>query len=376
MTPHAARSAYIHVPFCAHRCGYCDFAVIAGRDDLVDAYLEALAIELGRLGEPREVDTLYFGGGTPAHLDASQLARLCDLVLQWHPRGEGCEWTVEANPENLTADRLQVLADRGVNRVSLGVQSFDDAKLQALDRRHDRAGAIAAVQMVQAAGMQTSVDLIFSAPGETLAAWQADLREAIALGPDHISTYGLTFERGTAFTVARQRGALQELGEELQLAMYAEAIDVLAAAAYEHYEVSNFARPGRRSRHNEVYWAGKEYFAAGPGAARYVAGVRETNTRSTLAYINLVAAGKSPVADREELPPAQRARERLVLGLRRLEGVLRGEFAALSGHNLDELAGPAIARFVAAGLLHDDGQRVRLTREGLFVSDALWPDLL
>jgi oxygen-independent coproporphyrinogen-3 oxidase len=370
------RSAYIHVPFCKHRCGYCDFAVIAGRDDLVDAYLNALAIELSWLGSPRPVDTLYFGGGTPSHLDERQLARLCELTLAAHPLADGCEWTVEANPESLSSERLKVLADHGVTRISLGVQSFNDEKLETLDRAHTRDAAESAVHLVQAEGMQVSLDLIFSAPGETLAAWRQDLRDALALAPDHISTYGLTFEQGTAFTTARQRGQLFELDEELQRSMYAEAIDALTTAGFEHYEVSNFCLPGRHSRHNEVYWAGDEYYAAGPGAARYVDGVRETNHRSTLAYLKALETGESPVADREELSLEGRARECLVLGLRRLRGVDKCQFAIKTGYDVDALTGAAIAKFAAMGLLQNDVHRVRLTREGLFVSDALWPELL
>jgi oxygen-independent coproporphyrinogen-3 oxidase len=376
MPPADPRSAYIHVPFCLHRCGYCDFAVIAGRDDLIEPFLAALAKELSWLESPRPVETLYVGGGTPSHLPAAQLAQLCELLVAWHPPLPDCEWTVEANPETLTVDRLAVLAEHGVNRISLGVQSLQDPKLTALDRRHDRAAALAAVERVHAAGMQASVDLIFAAPGETLADWRRDLADAVALEPGHISTYGLTFESGTAFTVARTRGKLCELDEELQRTMYAVAIDSLSAAGFTHYEVSNFARPSRQSRHNEVYWAGSEYYAAGPGAARYVGGVRETNIRSTLGYLARMDAGQSPVADREELPPEARARERLVLGLRRLRGVDKRAFAVASGYEADALAGSAIQKFAAAGLLDDSPANLRLTREGLFVSDAIWPELL
>jgi oxygen-independent coproporphyrinogen-3 oxidase len=376
MPPADPRSAYIHVPFCLHRCGYCDFAVIAGRDDLIEPFLAALAKELSWLESPRPVETLYVGGGTPSHLPAAQLARLCELLVAWHPPLPDCEWTVEANPETLTVDRLAVLAEHGVNRVSLGVQSFQDPKLTALDRRHDRAAALAAVERVHAAGMQASVDLIFAAPGETLADWRRDLADAVALEPGHISTYGLTFESGTAFTVARTRGKLCELDEELQRTMYAVAIDSLSAAGFTHYEVSNFAQPSRHSRHNEVYWAGSEYYAAGPGAARYVGGVRETNIRSTLGYLARMDAGESPVADREELPPEARARERLVLGLRRLRGVDKHAFADDSGYEVDALAGLAIQKFAAAGLLDDSPANVRLTREGLYLSDGIWPELL
>ncbi|HMP05566.1 MAG TPA: radical SAM family heme chaperone HemW [Lacipirellulaceae bacterium] len=376
MAPTVPRAAYIHVPFCRHRCGYCDFAVIAGRDELVDAYLAALSRELSWLGEPRPVETLYIGGGTPNHLDLRQLERLCDAVLARHPLAARGEWTVESNPESLTAEQLQLLAGRGVTRISLGVQSFDDAKLRTLDRQHAGADAQRAVARALTAGLDVSLDLIFAAPGETLSAWRRDLQTALATGAAHISTYGLTFEQGTAFGVARARGAMREADEELQRALYAAAIDDLTAAGFEHYEVSNFARPGRRSRHNQVYWAAQEYFAAGPGAARYVDGVRETNVRSTLTYLARVERGQSPVAQREELPPESRARERLVLGLRRRSGVAKRSFAEATGFEVDALAGAAIARFAALGLMTDDGQSVQLTRDGLMVSDALWPELL
>jgi oxygen-independent coproporphyrinogen-3 oxidase len=364
------------VPFCRYRCGYCDFAIITDRDDLIEPFQRAIGMELSWLEHPRPVDTLYFGGGTPSYLDAARLADLCELVLRWHPLEAGHEWTVEANPESLTEDRVRVLAERGATRLSLGVQSFDDAKLQALDRQHRQEDVVRSMEMARRAEMQVSIDLIFASPGETLAGWRQDLRSALALEPDHISTYALTWETGTAFTRRRTGGELHSLDEELERALYAETINTLIRGGFEHYEVSNFARPGRRSRHNQVYWAGEEYFAAGPGAARYVGGVRETNHRSTTTYLKRVLAGESPVAEREHLNDEQRARERLVLGLRRLEGVGRTEFAAQSGFQIDDLAGPAVTRFVELKLLSDDGSRVKLTREGLYVSDALWPELL
>lgn len=374
--PPPPRSAYIHVPFCKYRCGYCDFAIVADRDDLVGTYLQALASELSWLGEPREVDTLYFGGGTPSHLDAASLTALCEIAKRWHPLAQGYEWTVEANPESLTADRVAVLCAQGVTRLSLGVQSLDDAKLRALERNHSRHEVVRAMDLARAAGMQVSVDLMFAAPGETLEQWRRDLAAAIELRPDHISAYGLTWEPGAAFTVRRDKGLLRPLDEELERAMYSQAIERLTEAAFEHYEVSNFALAGRRSRHNEVYWAGSEYFAAGPGAARYVDGVRSTNHRSTTTYLKRVQTGMSAIFEQEELTPEQRARELLVLGLRRLEGVQRSTFAIKSGFEMDQLAGKAIGKFVELGLLSDDGSRVKLTREGLFVSDALWPELL
>lgn len=370
------RAAYIHVPFCVHRCGYCNFTVVAGRDDLVEPFLTALATELGWLGKPRSVDTLYFGGGTPTYLAPAALRRLCELALKWHPLAPGFEWTVEANPGDLDEARIAVLAECGVNRLSLGSQSFDARKLKVLERDHDAEAIGRAVALSRGAGIDVSLDLIFGVPGETLEDWQADLQRAIALAPDHISTYGLTFEQGTQFWNRRQHDELHEIDEGLEREMYLTAIDTLAAASFEHYEVSNFARPGKRSRHNETYWSGRGYYAAGPGASRYVDGVRQTNHRSTTAYLERLRQGLSPVAEEECLDDEARARESLVFGLRRLEGVSRTEFESRTGYSIDELAGPPIKRFVELGMLLDDGERIKLSRDGLLVSDSLWPELI
>jgi len=372
----APRSAYIHVPFCVHRCGYCNFAVVAGRDDLVGPYLEALGTELAWLKQPREVDTLYFGGGTPTFLAPEPLRQLCELVLEWHPLATGYEWTVEANPGDLDEERLAVLTSLGVNRLSLGVQSFRAGKLKLLERDHDEADIYRAVELARSAGMRVSLDLIFAAPDETLTQWQADLEQAIALQPAHISTYGLTFEQGTTFWNRLQKQELASAPEELEREMYLAAIDRLEAAGFTHYEISNFAQPNQHSRHNEVYWSGDGYYAAGPGAARYVDGIRETNHRSTSTYLKQVMQGQSPVAEREQLDDEQRAREQLVFGLRRLAGVERHAFYERTRLNIDTLAGDQIAKFVELGLLDDDGKRIRLTCEGLLVSDGLWPELV
>lgn len=371
-----ARSSYIHVPFCRHRCGYCNFTLVAGRDDLIGDYLRAIEIELTRLGTPREVDTLYFGGGTPTHLAPSELRRLAHCVCAWHPLAPGYEWTVEANPGDIDVTMIETLAELGVTRVSLGGQSFRDAKLRLLERDHGAKDIERAVRLARDEGMQVALDLIFGAPGETLDDWQCDLEAAIALEPEHVSTYGLTFERGTTFWNRQTHGELRAIDEEIELAMYRLAIDRLTEAGLEHYEVSNFARAGCRSRHNECYWVGTGYYASGPGAARYVGGVRETNHRSTTTYLHRVLSGESPVAEREELDDESRARERLVFGLRRLEGVSRREFLGQTGYEIDKLAARALTKFVGLGLLEDDGERIRLTRAGLFVSDAMWPEFL
>ena len=370
------RAAYVHVPFCRHRCGYCNFTLVAGRDDLVDDYLRAIELELRSLQQPREVDTLFFGGGTPTHLSLEALARLLESVRAWFPLAEGGEFSVEANPADLSDEKIGLLAAAGVNRISLGGQSFDAGKLTLLERDHDAAQLRRACELAKRRIPSVSLDLIFGTPGETLDTWRGDLAAAVALGPEHVSTYGLTFERGTPFWSRLLTGELERLDEETERAMYALAIEVLSSAGLEHYEVSNFARAGHRCRHNEVYWSGEEYFAVGPGAARYVDGRRETNHRSTITWLSRVLAGTSPVAESETLEPEDRAREHLVFALRRMEGIERGEFAERTGFDVDALVGEPLKRFVALGLLEDDGRRVKLSREGLFVSDSIWPHFL
>lgn len=371
-------SAYLHVPFCRHRCGYCNFAVITGRDDLAPRYLQGLGRELSALGSPRPVETLYLGGGTPTRLATPQLDQLLTLARRWFPAQAQSdpEWTVEANPGDLSEESIRLLADRGVTRISLGVQSLDPGKLKLLERDHTPDQVAGVIEQSRAAGLSVAIDLIFAAPGETLSDWERDLAAMLALRPDHASTYGLTYEKGTSYWSRRLRGDLTELDDDLQRDLYLLAIDRLIAAGFEHYEVSNFAGTGGRSRHNEAYWSGREWYAAGPGAARYVGGSRETNHRSTTTWLRRVEAGESPVAEREELTPRQRAHERLVFGLRRLEGVSRSAFANQAGYEVDAIAGEAVARFVGLGLLADDGETVRLTRDGLLISDAIWPELL
>jgi oxygen-independent coproporphyrinogen-3 oxidase len=364
------------VPFCRRRCGYCNFTLVAGRKDLIDDFLRAIEIELGWLGAPREVDTLYFGGGTPTQLSTHQFRRLSKIVLQSHPLAAGYEWTVEANPADVNEAFIDTFAELGVNRLSLGAQSFRDEKLRLLERDHCASHIQRAADLARSVGMCVCIDLIFGVPRESLAQWATDVAASLSLEPHHISTYGLTFERGTAFWGRRLRGELGPVDESLERDMYALAIDRLGAAGFEHYEVSNFAIPGCRSRHNETYWSGDGYFAAGPGAARYVDGTRETNHRSATTYLRRVLAGESPVAERERLDDESRARELFVLGLRRMEGVTRRTFERRTGYAVDRLFGDSLRGLVQLGVLEDAGERVRLTRKGLFISDAIWPELL
>ena len=410
------RSAYIHVPFCAHRCGYCDFTLIAGRDELIGDYLRALERELGSTsflpplappgrgaggegqllpsvplqspltpnpspqggeGNRKEIlDTLFFGGGTPTHPSCEQLRELFRIVSERFTLAPGAEVSVEANPLDLSDEKIDLLADAGVNRISLGVQSFSPEALTLLERDHSPSDIDDVMARLRRRFDNLSLDLIFGVPGQSLDDWRATLQRAISLGPAHVSTYGLTWEQGTAFWSRRARGELRTIDEELERAQYALAMEELTTAGFEQYEISNFARPGFRSRHNEVYWAGDEYWAFGPGAARYVNGRRETNLRSVLGWLAKLERGESPVAEAEELEPAHRARELLFIGLRRTKGISREDFQRRTGFTLDAMASPAILANVERGWLEDDGATIRLTREGRFVADRVVADFL
>jgi oxygen-independent coproporphyrinogen-3 oxidase len=367
------RTAYLHVPFCGHHCGYCDFAVTAGQDHLIELYLDALTLELQSLGTPRPVETLFIGGGTPTYLSAKHLERLLAAIREWFPLvspGDH-EFSVESTPESLDEEKVKLLAAFGVNRVSVGVQSFQSDLLTALDRRHGVSQIPKAVGIVRKHVPAFSFDLIFAAPGQSLAEWQADLESALAFEPDHISTYGLTYEKGTPLWKDRERGAVRTVAEDDELAMYEHAMDRLTAAGFEHYEISNFAKPGKRCRHNERYWANEAYHGVGVGAARYVGGRRELNVRDTKLYVQRVLSGESPTFQGEELPPRERAVETIATQLRRGDGIAREEFLAQTRFRLDELVGEKVAAFVREGLLSDDSRSVRLTRRGKCLADGV-----
>jgi oxygen-independent coproporphyrinogen III oxidase len=298
-------------------------------------------------------------------------------VTRWLPKTTPAgEFSIESTPESLDEDKARVLAEFGVTRVSVGVQSFDAAMLKALDRRHGVGHIPRAVEAVRRHVPELSFDLIFAAPGQTLARWDADLSSALSYGPDHLSTYGLTYEKGTPLWKDRDRGRVVPVGEDDELAFYLHAIDRLTAAGFEHYEISNFGRPGKRSRHNERYWANEAYWGFGVGAARYVNGRRETNVRDTKLYIRHVLAGESPVQQSECLAPRERAFETVATQLRRCDGITRDRFREQTGFDLDELLGDRLAGLVAEGLLSDSGVSVALTRRGKCVADGIIAELM
>ncbi len=379
----SARSAYIHVPFCKYKCGYCNFTLVAGRDDLASDFLTALDLEIERTLATLDVatqsvmlDTFFLGGGTPSHLALPELRRLLEILHSRFTLDTNAEFSCEVNPLDCTPEKLDQLVLAGVNRLSIGGQSFQARKLHRLQRDHSGDQLRESIRRVQANFANVSLDLIFAAPGETIAEWRSDLDATLELRPQHISTYGLTIERGSAFYGQAKRGRIREVEDDLQLAMYELAIDRLTAAGYEHYEVSSFALPGFQCRHNTAYWLGEPWWAFGPGAASFIGSVRSVNHRSTTTYIRRVLAGRSPVAEAESLTAEQALRERLVFGLRRLIGVDLAQLSAIWGSDCESLFQPTLDEYLARGWLTRSGNHIRLTRVGLMISDSLWPSLL
>ena len=370
------RHAYVHVPFCRHRCGYCDFTLVAGRDDLFEDYFTALGIELKRLSQPIELDTLYLGGGTPTHVGPDGVKRLFSEFHDALQPSPAAEVTIEANPLDVTEAMIEAFQACGINRVSLGVQSLNSMTLEKLDRDHRASDVRRVMELLRESDLTVSVDLIIAVPEQTLDLVARDVEEIISLCAHHVSVYCLTWEEGTAFWGKRARGTLTPVVEDLEREMYELVIDQLSVAGYQQYEVSNFAQPAMTCRHNEAYWDCRTWEAFGPGAARFDGRTRTTNVRSVSAWIKRLLNDQSITGDVDTMTPEGAARERLVLGLRQQCGVGRLAFFQASGFEVDDLAKKPIQAWVAAGLAEDDGCRIRLTRSGLLLSDSLWSAVL
>ena len=368
------RAVYVHVPFCHQRCPYCNFTLVANRFDWIDRYLSAFEKELGQLEAPQPVDTIFIGGGTPTLLDELQLARLFDSLHRWLPIAETGEWTIEANPNDLSERKCQLLVERGINRISIGGQSFATQKLKTLGRDHDGDRLQMAIAIAKQFFPSVSVDLIFGVPGETLNDWECDLETAIETGVHHLSTYGLTYEKGAIFWSQLQQGKIRATTEDDELAMYFAAIDRITAAGMLHYEVSNFAYSNYACKHNETYWRAKPWWAFGPGAASFVDGVRRINHRSTGKYLQRIEANLSPVAESETIDWAQWTRERIVFGMRKIAGLDWNELEQVGDPTSLKAMREVIDRHILNGWFIQEESRVRLSKPGLAISDALWPE--
>lgn len=320
----AARAAYVHIPFCAQVCPYCDFAVVAGRDDLTGRYTEAVVAEIGMTERWAPLDAVYFGGGTPSHVDPGFLAGILDAIVDRQGIADRAEITLEANPEDFTADRARALRDIGFNRISFGAQSLDRSVLLSLGRRHlpeDTTGSVAAAR--EAGFDNVSVDLIYGTPGETDQSWWESVSRVAGLGVEHISCYALTVEPGTPLGRSVRDGAPGP-DPDIQADRYQAASEILAEVGFERYEVSNWSRPDRECRYNMTVWAQGEYLAFGNGAHGFRQGRRYRNLRRLDSYLGAVEARRIPRAGEEIVTGWDAELDRLFVGLRRSVGVENG----------------------------------------------------
>ena len=370
---------YVHIPFCSKKCGYCDFNAYSGYKDGTKArYVDAICREIVARAEPSaRVPSVFFGGGTPTNLPASDLNRILQTVQDCFAVDKDVEISTEANPSDVSPVYLETLFAGGFNRLSFGVQTFNNTLLRTIDRLHTGADAEAAVRMAKAAGFgNLSLDLMFALPRQTLSDWDRTLDTAFALDVPHLSMYSLIVEEGTPFFARRERGRLSVPSEKVETAMFAHAIDRSVAKGYEHYEVSNYARPGFRSRHNQLYWHNTEYFGFGAGAVSYLDGIRTTNERRPSAYIERTMREGLVFVESEQVTTLETMGETIMLGLRLREGLCLSAFAERFGVQLEESFAPVIARHTANGLLEICGDSLRLTRHGLFLASDVMADFL
>jgi oxygen-independent coproporphyrinogen-3 oxidase len=381
------RSLYVHVPFCARKCEYCAFYSEASDGETINRYVAALVRELERVGPHLKPRTVFFGGGTPSLLNVRQWEQILRAMDRLNLLG-AVEWTVECNPATVSTDKARLLHDHGISRLSLGVQSLDESLLDRLGRVHSREQVFKSFDLLRQAGFDNlNVDLMFAIPGQTMAVWQATLREALALGSEHLSCYEVIYEEDTPLFAQLQAGEF-DVDEELACAQYEELVQRASTAGFRHYEIANFARetragtpgssqptppgefPAFACRHNLNYWRGGDFFGLGPSATTYVGGVRTKNMSNTRLYCERLENGERPLDAREELPPLARAGETAAFGLRVVSGWPFAEFEHATGFDLRTEWVAEMSELVARGWGYFDEQHFRLTSAGLRFADA------
>lgn len=369
---------YLHIPFCAARCHYCNFATGGYEADLAERYVKALLTEIERADIRQRpamhtVDTIYFGGGTPTTLTADQFERILTLCRTKFAIAPEAEITAEANPGSVTLEYLQALRALGINRLSFGVQSFADDELQMIGRIHDAQGARAALQLARAAGFENiSLDLIAGLPEQKMETWQRNLQEAFALAPPHLSVYLLELYPDAPLLHRIKRGELRAIDEDLTVEMYYALVDEAAKHGYAHYELSNWARPGSASRHNLKYWTGAPYWAFGISAAGYDGQTRWSNTRNLHEYLAKLESGASPIAEVTKLDDEDRQSENLFLRLRLQDGVNLREHQARFGVNVRERYHEDLARLDEAGLIEWQDETLKISRKGYVLANEVF----
>lgn len=369
---------YIHIPFCAKRCLYCDFFSNT-KMNYKTAYLDALIGEMAQRKaylEGEGLETIYFGGGTPSQLAPTDFERIFEAIHRHFDTGGCREITLEANPDDLAPPYLSALARLPFNRISMGVQSFNEADLRFLNRRHTARQAIQAVESCRANGIDNlSIDLMYGLPGQTEAGWKATIDQALALDVPHLSAYHLIYEEGTALYTLKEAGKVEPVEEETSLRFFNHLIDRLTAAGYLHYEISNFARPGCFSRHNSSYWTGKKYLGLGPSAHSYNGTEREWNVSSLPLYIEGIA-NKHPVLEKETLGLYTHYNDFIITGLRTMWGIRLANIREKFGRLLADYCERQAAPFIKQGLLVRSEDTITLSRTGIFISDSIMSDLL
>jgi oxygen-independent coproporphyrinogen-3 oxidase len=382
-----APALYVHIPFCFHKCHYCDFYSITRQgEDRMERFVDLLLKEAALWAEdqpgPTPIPkTIFFGGGTPSLLPPAMMRRLINGLHQRFDLSQVDEWTCECNPatvrESYGRDYLAMLRKLGVNRLSFGAQSFHTADLKMLERHHDPDDVPASVNAGRAVGFQRlNVDLIYAIPGQTLEGWQANLERAIDLGIEHLSCYGLTYEPNTPMAVKKRLGTVRATDEDLELAMFHHTRRRLFEAGRPAYEVSNYARLGAECRHNLAYWHGDDYIALGPSGASHVQGTRWKNRPHLGEWEQAIADGRLPAADVERLTPAQRAGELAMLRLRLDDGIDFADFAERTGSDAQVLFADRFEQFARLGLLHLNATSARLTEKAWDVVDTMAGELL
>lgn len=372
-----AVALYVHVPFCLAKCRYCDFYSLPLTPELAGRFVQAALTEMNLRREElaASAETIFLGGGTPTALGTSPLDQLLGALAPL--AADGCEFSVESNPGTLTDELAGLMRRQGVNRVNLGAQSFHDDELRLLGRIHTALQARQAVEMLRRKGFDNlGLDLIYGIPGQTLDTWRQSLRQALDLGLAHLSCYALSFEPGTPLCHDLAAGKVAAMDESLQKECYHLAIESAAAAGLEHYEISNFAAPGRRCRHNLVYWKNESYLGLGPAAVSYVGGVRRKNPPSLEAYLQALEAGRLPETLDERIAGKMKLAETLMLGLRMIDGVDRAEFSRRFGVDPLTAFPSSLPRYWQLGALVVTDSAIRIAREYLFVADTILADIV
>jgi oxygen-independent coproporphyrinogen III oxidase len=366
---------YLHIPYCLHKCGYCDFNSHNISETEMEPYVRALLMELEQAAKgarDRRVDTIFFGGGTPTTLPFADLARILEACRRYFQVDPEAEITCEANPATIPQADLAQLREAGFNRLSIGVQSFDPDELKRLERVHSVDEVYLTVERARQAGFDNlSLDLMFGLPGQTAKIWESNLQKAIDLQPNHLSAYNLTVEPGTVFHKQQAQGQLKMPPDDFQRELFEIAIDTLTGVGYEHYEISNYAQPGKQCRHNLNYWVNGEYIGLGAGASSTFNSERYKNVNLPTRYITQISETQTAVESRETPDRRQRMGEAVMLGLRLKEGLNLSTFEKQFGISFYGAFGDTVTRLEGIGLLELRDDRTALTREGLFLADSV-----